>query len=514
MVQSTALYPLGPVSNPENLAMDKAEAAFDELADWLLSAAALEMPCHKVEAEHAARGREVLRQMLEAHIRARGDGRVGPAIVKTTWDRDGHSKEVDFVQARPHSRQMKTIFGSVTVIRIGYSAPGEDSLHPLDAMLPFPARSFSYELQRRFTKQAVQVPLDAAIATIKENTGVTLSKGSAEAVITEAAQHFDQFYDAEPKISAQETGPILVAETDGKGVPMIKPPGTQTLVHRKKGDKKNKKKMATLGAVYTKQPHVRTPEEVVESLFRPKPPVELVKPKRSSESAQKKRRQRPENKRIWASLKKSKDEVIQEIAQECQRRDPEQTKTRVALTDGEIALQQRVLRLLLGFMLILDFLHVMQRLWKAAHVFYKEGSREAEDWVKDRALRLLQGDVDGVVRGLRISAAKRKLKGELLKKVEASAAYLERNRDYMAYDQYLAQGLPIATGNVEGAAKNLVKDRMEGSGMRWSLDGGEAMLKLRALHLCGDFDEYWDYHIDQERREIYPLGLSTLMSEN
>ena len=84
----------------------------------------------------------------------------------------------------------------------------------------------------------------------------------------------------------------------------------------------------------------------------------------------------------------------------------------------------------------------------------------------------------------------------------------------MAYDQYLAQGLPIATGNVEGAAKNLVKDRMEGSGMRWSLDGAEAMLRLRALHLCGDFDAYWDYHIDQERHEIYPLGMSTLMSEN
>lgn len=494
--------------------MDKAEAAFDELVDWLLSAATLDMPCHKVEAEHATRGREVLRRMFEAHIRARGDGRVGPAIVMTTWDRKGNSEETDYIRAREHPRQMKTIFGSITVIRMAYSAPAKDSLHPLDAMLPFPARSFSFELQRRFTKQAVQVPLDEAIATIKENTGVTFSKGSAEVVITEAAQHFDQFYEAKPKIPAEETGPILVAETDGKGVPMIKPPGTQTPVHRKKGDKKNKKKMATLGAVYTKQAHIRTPEEVVESLFRPKPPLELVKPKRSSESAQKKKRQKPENKRVWASLKKSKDDVIREIAEECQGRDPEQKKKRVALTDGEIALQQRVLKLLLGFTLILDFLHVMQRLWKAAHAFHKEGSQDAEDWVKDRALRLLQGDVDGVVRGMRISASKRKLRGQLLKTVEASAAYLERNRDYMAYDQYLAQGLPIATGNVEGAAKNLVKDRMEGSGMRWSLDGAEAMLRLRALHLCGDFDAYWDYHIDQERHEIYPLGMSTLMSEN
>lgn len=193
---STPIHPVLPVCAAENLAMDKAEAAFDELVDWLLSAATLNLPCHKAEAEHATRGREVLRLMFEAHIRARGDGRVGPAIVKTTWDKDGNSEETDYVQERPHSRQMKTIFGSVTVIRMAYSAPGEDSLHPLDAMLPFPGRSFSYELQRRFTRQAVQVPLDEAIATIKENTGVTFSKGSAEVVITEAAQHFDQFYEA------------------------------------------------------------------------------------------------------------------------------------------------------------------------------------------------------------------------------------------------------------------------------------------------------------------------------
>jgi hypothetical protein len=46
----------------------------------------------------------------------------------------------------------------------------------------------------------------------------------------------------------------------------------------------------------------------------------------------------------------------------------------------------------------------------------------------------------------------------------------------MRYHQYLAMGLPIASGAVEGACKNLIKDRMERSGMRWTEGMAEAML--------------------------------------
>src|SRR5438876_5875639 len=60
----------------------------------------------------------------------------------------------------------------------------------------------------------------------------------------------------------------------------------------------------------------------------------------------------------------------------------------------------------------------------------------------------------------------------------------------MHYDQYLARGLPIASGSVEGACKNLIKDRMERSGMRWTEAMAEAIVKLRAIYLSGDFDQY------------------------
>ena len=74
----------------------------------------------------------------------------------------------------------------------------------------------------------------------------------------------------------------------------------------------------------------------------------------------------------------------------------------------------------------------------------------------------------------------------------------------MRYHEYLANGWPIASGPVEGACKNLIKDRMERSGMRWTEQMAEAIVQLRAIYLSGDFNAYWDFHIEQDQRRLYP----------
>ena len=124
--------------------------------------------------------------------------------------------------------------------------------------------------------------------------------------------------------------------------------------------------------------------------------------------------------------------------------------------------------------------------------------------MKQRALRLLQGDVSQVVKGMRQSATKRGLRGQKKKTVETTAAYFYRNRDHMRYDEYLRKGWPIATGVVEGACKNLVKDRMERSGMRWTPEMAEAMLQMRATYLSDDFEEYWAFHVQCEHERLHP----------
>ena len=74
----------------------------------------------------------------------------------------------------------------------------------------------------------------------------------------------------------------------------------------------------------------------------------------------------------------------------------------------------------------------------------------------------------------------------------------------MHYNEYLAKGWPIASGPVEGACKNLIKDRMERSGMRSTDEMAEAIVQLRAIYLSGDFDAYWSFHIEKEQHRLYP----------
>jgi len=285
---------------------------------------------------------------------------------------------------------------------------------------------------------------------------------------------------------------------DSKGVPMIKPEQNLRKIRLGKGEKRNKKRMATVATVRTHEPRVRTPEEVVASLFDdvPAPPPLRIR--------------RPEHKRVWASLTRSKAAVIAEVAAEMQRCDPTGTKVHVALSDGERALQKRLeptLRGVLGsVLLILDFLHVLEKIWKAAHCFYAEGSDEAKAWVREQALRILRGQLGGVLIELRERSQAKGLKKNRRETLEKITAYLERNQERMHYDEYLRQGLPIATGSVEGACRHLVKDRLERAGMRWSLAGAEALLQMRAVYLSDDFAEYWEFHQQQDQLRAYPPG--------
>jgi len=443
-----------PIVEPQNSLMTAATSPaaleFAVLEAWLASRQSLQLPLHQIEGQQLTKGREVQRLLLQAHLQHRGQGDVGTALCVKQDD-----GEALYTHRRLRNRSLKTVFGPVEVIRMGYSRAGAPSIYPLDQALALPARSFSYELQRRLVKAAVQNPFQESVEALSDLTGVAVSKRSLEEMLPDATQDFDAFY--QERAPEPAAGSILVAAVDGKGIPMVKPGGAQPTVRLTKGQKANRKRMATVATVFTRAPWVRTPEQVVESLFRI----------RRQTPADGQTPPRPENKRVWASLLKGKAAVIQEVAQEMQRRDPEGIKTRVALTDGERALQILVERTL-DVTLILDLLHVLEKLWKAAYVFHAEGSLEAELWVLDRTLRILFGEASQVVKGIRQSVTKRGLLGAKRKTLLGVADYLYRNRARMRYDEYLAHGWPIASGPVEGACKNLIKDRMERSGMRWT----------------------------------------------
>jgi hypothetical protein len=195
--------------------------------------------------------------------------------------------------------------------------------------------------------------------------------------------------------------------------------------------------------------------------------------------------------------------VTEEVFQEARRRDPEGKRPWVMLVDGHegqledihVAIERHGIEVTL----ILDFIHVLEYLWKAAWCFFVPGCQEAEAWVGERALQILRGKASDVAAGMRRSATLRDLCQEERKGVDTCADYLVKYREMLRYDRYLAEGFPIATGVIEGACRHLVKDRMDITGARWRLRSAEAVLKLRSLHSSGDTEAYWAFHKAEEQ---------------
>jgi hypothetical protein len=467
--------------------------AFRDLERFFATASRAQLGLPDIEREAERRGRELVRLCLQTHLDGRGDGDVGPAL-----ELDTPQGQVRLTHKRSHTRRLLTLFGPVIVTRVGYGAKGHLSIHPLDAELQLPARSYSYEISRRLIRAAVCGPFDEAITVVAEMTGVTIPKRSAEELVREAAVDFDAFYAARGRPGGKllPAGQILVGAIDCKGIPMVKPEPASKVVRRRKGEKPNKKKMATVGTVHVQPARVRTPQQVLDSLFA-----------NANANAASERdrgpRQRPTDKRVWASLLAGKDTFIADVRAEMTRRDPRHRRTWVIVTDGERALQRRVAATFRGVTLILDLLHVLEKLWKAAYVLHPEGSPEATAFVYQRAERILNGQVSQVVKGLRQTVTKRRLTGAEAKTLLDVAGYYYANRERMRYDSYLANGWPIASGSVEGACKNLVRDRFERSGMRWTPATAEAMLKLRAIYLSDDLDAYWEFHVQQDQQRLH-----------
>ena len=485
---------------------EQSRQEFEDIVRSLDSEELRSMTHSDLERELENKGRELMRKLLQEHLEARGPGE----CVQPVRGSDG----VDRSRVRAQERKLETIFGTVSVERAGYGQEGSRSLHPLDAELNLPDKKYSLELCRRVAEESAKSSFDQTFESIGRNTGGHVPKRQIEELVRRAAQDFDAFYEmrqGQPPVG-EHSGPIMVMSVDGKGVVMrtqdLREQTRKAAKRRKhkmgtrlsKGEKKNAKRMATVAAVYTIAPFVRKPEDLVSenNSTRAEPP-----------------HPRPEQKRVWASLEKSAEEVLEEVFQEAGYRDPKHQKNWVGLVDGNKP-QIRILRRIakdkgIDLTIIVDIIHVIEYLWDAGRAFYPEAGSELESWVRVRLLEILRGKAGYVAGGMRRSATLRSLGSADRKPVDACANYLLTYAPYLKYNHYLAQGFPIATGVIEGACRHLVKDRMEVTGARWSLTGAEAVLRLRALRSSHDFDEYWTFHEAQEyernHRSLYAGGI-------
>jgi len=191
------------------------------------------------------------------------------------------------------------------------------------------------------------------------------------------------------------------------------------------------------------------------------------------------------------------------MAVECHERDPDRKKTLVCVMDGERQFWDLQEEWLSRAVPILDLFHALERIWKVAHCVYADKSPAANEFVTRHLQMLLEGKVAYVVRAFRKLLKKRGLRREEKTTIESAITYYQNNREHMRYDEYLAAGYPIASGVIEGACHHFVKDRMEQAGMRWELEGAQAMLSLRAIYLNGQWDDFVAYRIEQEQALLY-----------
>lgn len=470
-------------------AYDRARENLEQIVDYLDSVEASAMSHSELERELEKKSRELMRQLLQEHLDRRGPGKCqGPVC-----DADGQQR----TRQRIHERDLETIFGTVQVERTGYGYPGTQSLHPLDAELNLPDERYSLEVRRRVAEEAAKSSFDETLESITRETGASIGKRQVEELVQRAACDFDAFYRLREAQAADQPsgGCLLVLSVDGKGVTMrtehLRDKTRKAAEARRhkmgkrlsRGEKKDAKRKATVATVYTIAPFVREIEEIVEG---------------NKATLAQAPRPRPEAKRVWASLEKEPAEVIEQAFDEARKRDPTLEKTWVALVDGEKSQIQNLRRIArkrgVELTVVCDIVHVIEYLWAAGRAFHPESGPELEGWVRHRLLGILQGKAGLMAGGMRRSATRQALSSKARKPVDKCAQYLLNHAPYLQYDRYLAAGMPIATGVIEGACRHLVKDRMEITGARWGLAGAEAVLRLRALRSSGDFEPYWNFH--------------------
>jgi hypothetical protein len=455
------------------------------------------------------RGRELLRGLVQLGLDAQADGEVQLAGVTGA---DGVPRaRVE----RGHARLVVTTLGEVSVRRIAYRSgiKGAGSLFPRDAVLNLPRGGYSWQLQRLAEMSCRSVSYEQAHEFVLAVTGVSVGKRQLEQIMLAAAADAERFCQdpgrprdelARPGAGPEGGLPPLAISADGKGVAMrpearrrrARAPDKRARTFRKRtgtGEKAGHKRMAETGCVFD----VRLPDPD----GPPRTPEQVMRDPGTAANAP-----RAVNRWYACDITAGRDVTIGKAFDEAERRDPDHRRTWIALADGDNCqlgwIRAQAADRGVTVVIVIDFIHVLEYLWKTAWCFHPPRDPAMEDWVTAQGLDILHGRTAEVTARIRQLARDHPPRpgGEHAKIIRATLHYLDAKQPWMDYPRALANGWPIATGVIEGACRHLVQDRMGITGARWGLDGAQAMLWLRAISASGDTSTCWDWHIEQEHQ--------------
>lgn len=471
-----------------------------ELGEFVRRSAAGGSPLRDVEQGAFDRLLRMGHFVIDHFVALQGDGNLG----ETVSTDDG---QLLFRSAEPVSRPLRTIFGQHEVKAYVYRERSHPKtaivLRPIDARMSLSPGSWSHLLDEFTQLFCVEQAFEPAMKAFERIFRQRLSVDTLERMSQRMGEEAGTYLENLEVPPIDEEGELLVLTCDGKGVPMVKADALRLACFEERLQRPGNRRMATLASVYSVDRFVRTPEQIVAALFRD--------PREAPVSEE--TRPDPCHKRVVARLPQllaAVDETTPVSGsllalswagdQVRDRRRPGQKL--LCLIDGQSSLWEDV-RVCTETVPetdrveILDIVHVSSYVWRAAKAFHHHREQQ-EAFARERLLRILEGEIKSVIVGLR-QMATRRLGGAGQKEIETVCRYFMNHAHRMRYDEYLAAGYPIATGVIEGACRHLVKDRMERSGMRWTQDGAQAMLSVRAVHQS----TYWDaFHQQRVANQI------------
>lgn len=397
-----------------------------------------------------------------------------------------------YARKNPIMRKIKTVFGEVKYWRT-YLVRKDNigsGFHPLDAVLGLTRDGFSPSVINLVTRLATRVSFTSTVLIYTYFYDWSPSTESIENLVLGIGRDAGKYMEVvEPP---EGDGDVLIIECDGKATPTAteeelnkrrsprkekssccqRHRGRQNRKNnkrkrRKKGDKSKNGRSITIVVMYTLR---RGDDGLLHG---------------------------PINKIVWASYSPRKVMLAWARRQATKRGFPPGTDKRIHIAvDGEKCLKDGFEKLFPDATFALDIRHVEEYLWKVGRAFYKEGTDELDALVEELKILLYKGRINELIHLLKkwkeeqSPRAKRdKKKIEIL---STTINYMESRIDMMNYKEYIDEDLPIASGIVEGAARYVVGERMDCSGMRWIPERAEALLHLRCIELNG----YWEHFFD------------------
>jgi hypothetical protein len=441
--------------------------------------------------------------------------KVGKNLLKQFLEKKATDSKVSFIiknnETLPFHSTKKcnylSIFGDIEIKRAYFWKPGSIGEFPMDAQLKIPKHLHSYLLDKWIQKRITVEPYDQAIESIADLLDVKITKRLVQQVTDEASQEVDNYY--KQKQNFPEEGSHLIAQIDCKGVIMIPKERPESklqeeFVRRAKGVSKiGIRKDAVVTLDYSIYPSARTPKDILEGLMT------INSNKKVKNSKKNKKLSEARNKQVGGTMF-GKEKAIKNLADRLQTRDGKCEKPIYVLMDGAASLEKGITKefkergwesRVSGY--CLDIVHALEYMWDASTALYGEVNPKRVSWVRYALEKTLDSNINVIIQELEHKIEHDKLTKFTVNRLQRSITYFKNHQHMMDYKKYLRMGFPIASGGIEGACNNLVKDRTDRSGMQWTKKGADAVINLRGVQCNKDWEDYWSYYIEKQSEKLY-----------